>query len=96
VKTIKDNIFPEIGDQFETVDNMVNFFKTHIVDKHDYIIYLRDSGKYGLIKILILINNGMAISNLDYLEMKDKSYKAQKQNINTIKDKEKFNANLLR
>ena len=45
VKTIKENIYNEIGDQFDNDKEMINFFKININNKHDFIMFNKDYGK---------------------------------------------------
>ena len=46
VKTIKENIYPEIGDQFDSEKEMINLFNNYIKDKHDFIMLNKDNGKW--------------------------------------------------
>ena len=46
VKAINDFIYKEIGDQFENDIEIKNFVHTNIKDKHDFILYNKDIGKW--------------------------------------------------
>ena len=58
VKAIKDFIYKEIGDQFENDTKMQTFFKMNIKEKHDFILYNKEEGKW-YDKNLQVINKGM-------------------------------------
>ena len=46
VKIIKENIYNEIGDQFDNDKEIINFFKININNKHDFIMFNKDDGKW--------------------------------------------------
>ena len=71
VKAIKDFIYKEIDDQFENDIVMKNFFHANIKDKHDFVLYNKEKGKWYnrtlspiFIKNLELINSGMGFRQL--------------------------------
>ena len=45
-RTIKDVVFNEIGNAFESDHKMISFFNNHIHTKHDFVIYNKDSDKW--------------------------------------------------
>ena len=46
IKAIKDFIYKEIGDQFENDIEMKNFFHANIKNKHDFVLYNKEEGKW--------------------------------------------------
>ena len=62
-RTIKDCIYREIGDQFVNDKEMLNLFIMNIKDKHDFILYNKDEGKWYN-RNLQVINSGMGFRQL--------------------------------
>ena len=88
-RTIKDCIYQKIGDQFENDKEMLNFFEMNIKDKHDFILYNKDEGKWydrTLSPInLQVINQGMGFKYLykhqeSYAAAQAKAFKAEQEN----------------
>ena len=98
VKAIKDFIYKEIGDQFENDIEMKNIFHTNIKDKHDFVLYNKEEGKWYN-KNLELINSGMGFKDLykdeaSYAEAKARAYKAEQENRKSNNDREHFTSAL--
>ena len=98
-RTIKDCIYREIGDQFENDKEMLNFFIMNIKDKHDFILYNKDKGKWYN-KNIQVINKGMGFHELypdeqSYAEAKARAFKAEQKNRKIINDREHFHSALL-
>ena len=103
VKAIKDFIYKKIGDQFEDDIEMKNFFHINIKEKHDFVLYNKEEGKwYNRTLSLItlqLINSGMGLKELyrdeaSYGEAKARAYKAEQENRKIINDREHFTSAL--
>ena len=74
---------------------MINFLKVNIKDKHDFIMFNKDNGKW-FTKKLEHINSGMGFNEQQsYLEAKAKAYKAEQANRKTINDLQHFRSALL-
>ena len=75
LRAIKEVIYPEVGDQFDSEKDMTEFFKDNLINKHDFIIYNKDDSKYYSsefkeINITIKWHNGYK-SQQDYLDARE-------------------------
>ena len=98
-KSIQDFIYKEIGDQFENDTEMKNFFHINVKDKHDFVSYNKEEGKWydtTLSPITLKpINSGIKFRQLypdeqSYAEAKATAYKADQENRKIINDREHF------
>ena len=46
IKAIKNHMFNEIGNAFDSDNDMVDFYKQNIRSNRDYIIYIKDTNKW--------------------------------------------------
>ena len=98
-KTIKYCIYREIGNQFKNYKEMFNLFEMNIKDKHDFILYNKDEGKW-YDKKLQVINQGMGFRQLypynkSYASAQAKAFKAEQENRKIINEREQFYSALL-
>ena len=103
VKAIKNFIYKEINDQFENNTEMKNRFHTNIKDKHNFVLYNKEKGKWynrtlSLINLQPL-NSKMGFRQLypdeqSYAEAKAKAYKAKQENRKNINHREHFSSAL--
>ena len=77
---------------------MKNFFHANIKDKHDFVLYNKEEGKWYN-KNLELINKGMGFKDLykdkaSYAEAQARAFKAEQENRKIINDREHFTSPL--
>ena len=98
IRAIKDFIYKDISDQFENDIEIKNFYKINIKDKHDFLLYNQDEGKW-YDKSLQHIHKGIKFLELyedegSYAEAKIKAFKANQENRKIINYREHLNAAL--